>query len=280
MNLDALRAKAELYRTAQGDEYGYVHDKCDSILFTSLCKIAGGCTRADIYASESKTEPGRWYRSPSQDCFDLGQSRSDFSRDMMIGLTAYLYSQRDLAAVDRILAHGAANNYVMGRYDGNDMLIGRAQWVSLIPYVKRIRAAIAREPIPEEPETRSIVPINTGFRAHLDVLKIWMDGKVRGSIDSLQLETLRRQVDRQPRNALYLSILSLYDGEAYARRAVDILLDETLFPSTAFPSESGRCTEYLWQRDDGADWQGCSKGQSKHSGTDFLFALKILEGTL
>jgi hypothetical protein len=197
---------------------------------------------------------------------------------MLIGLTSYLYAAKDLAAVDRILAYGAENNYVMGRYDGNDMLIGRAQWVSLVPFVKRIRAGIAREPLPpEEPGSMNIVPVNTGFRAHLDVLKIWMDGKVRGSIDTLQLETLRAQVSRQPRNALFLAVLSLYDGETYARRAVEILSDETLFPSGSFPTEAGRCTEYLWQRDDGDDWAPCIKSQAPHSGTDFLLALYVLE---
>lgn len=279
VSLDALRAKAELYRTAQGDQYGYVHDKCDSLLFTSLCKVAGGCEKADIYASESKTEPGRWYRNPSMDCFDLGQSRSDFSRDMLLGLLAYLYASRDREAVTRLLTYGASTNYVMGRSDGPDTLAGRALWIQLAPLARQIESRLSGTSLTTDKSDDAFV-INTGFRAHLDVLKIWLDGKVNGGITEIQRRTIAAQTNRQPRNAMFLAVRSLYDGNEFAERAVGILSDTTLFPADTFPTEATRCTEYLWQRDDGDDWQPCAKGQAAHSGTDFLFALKILEGTL
>jgi hypothetical protein len=279
VSLDVLRAKAELYRTAAGDEFGYVHSKCDGLLFASLCKLAGGCEKADIYASESKTEPGRWYRNPSMDCFDLGQSRSDFSRDMLLGLLSYLYAAKDRDAVTRLLAHGASTDFVMGRYDGPDTLAGRALWIQLAPLARQIESRLGAVALATQQSDDAFV-INTGFRAHLDVLKIWLDGKVNGGITEIQRRTLAAQTNRQPRNAMFLAVRSLYDGNEFAERAVGILSDTTLFPADTFPTEATRCTEYLWQRDEGDDWQPCTKGQPAHSGTDFLFALKILEGNL
>ncbi len=86
----AIAQKAELYKSLHR---GWAHDKCDSLGFTSLCKLAGGCSEADVMQAEG--EPGRWYRSPEKNCYDLGQSASDISKDMLTMLFPLLYRTGD-----------------------------------------------------------------------------------------------------------------------------------------------------------------------------------------
>jgi hypothetical protein len=60
------------------------------------------------------------------------------------------------------------------------------------------------------------------------------------------------------------------------QQAIDILLDESLFPSDRLPTaRDNRCEEYLWQRDDDPkDWGPCDSDRV-HDGVDFLFAAYI-----
>lgn len=89
----AIVDKANLY---MGLHKGWAHGGgCDSLGFTALCKIAGGCSEANILDAESSSEPGRWYRNDSHTCFDEGKSASDISKDMFAMLLPYLYSIGD-----------------------------------------------------------------------------------------------------------------------------------------------------------------------------------------
>jgi hypothetical protein len=274
-SLDAVADKMAFYRS---QPQSWVHSKCDGLLFTSLCKVAGGCAGADIFAAESKTEPGRWFRSPEQDCFDLGQSRSDFSRDMLLGLLHYLWETKDRAALERLYAHGVASNFVMGRYDGTDMLVGRAQWISFASIVRAMIQKLGGSTGLDEPRQGSDDAIFAlpGFEGHIQVLRILLSGRVYNGVTITQTKILREQAQRQPRNALFQAAHAKYSDGDYSK-AVAILQDSVLFPDGRLPTSSDRCEEYLWQRDDGADWLPCDKGAT-HSGTDLIFAAKVIEG--
>lgn len=270
---DALLEKRDLYLSLQLqalNEHGYAHDKCDSLGFTALCKAAGGCPAADLFASEDN---GRWYRSPEKDCFDKGESRSDFSKDMALMLFVQLYRNNDLLTLARFKTYVEANRYVLGRPINTAEGISRVIMspgliLTMERLYKHLSDSWSGTPIPAE--NQALPVINRGFLAHLDVLKIWLDGELTGATDDVADFVLRSQVERQPKNAIFQAAYHAYrDGDQ--SKTVEILFDESLFPSDRLPGSQDRCEEYLFQRDYGDDWKPCEKGQT-HDAVDFLVA--------
>lgn len=270
---DPLLAKRDFYLSVQSqalNEHGYAHSRCDSVGFTALCKAAGGCKDADLFKSEDN---GRWYRSPEKDCFDKGESQSDFSKDMALMLFVQLYKSKDLPALARFKAYVDANRYVLGRPTDTAEGISRViMSPSLILTMERLYKYLSGSwsgtPIPTE--EAAIPVINRGFLAHLDVLKIWLDGELTGETDDVADFILRSQVERQPKNAVFQAAYHAYrDGDQ--TKTAEILLDESLFPSDRLPASRDRCEEYLFQRDYGDDWKPCEKEET-HDAVDFLVA--------
>lgn len=255
-----IAAKAELYKSLHK---GWAHDKCDSLGFTSLCKLAGGCVEADI--KQAQSEPGRWYRSPEHNCFDLGESRSDISKDMFIMMFPYLWNIGDKIALADIYSYGKKNNWIMGRYDGT--VDGFAR-VYMVPEMSLFLEEMLSK---KEFKYSSDVPVNSGFAAHLDVIWFLTKAIVRKEMDAVSYERVRIMVDKQPRNALFQAVYHRFkDGDQ--SNAINILMDESLFPASKLPSSRERCEKYLWQRDeDNSDWIPCDKEQT-HDGVDFLVA--------
>lgn len=277
--LEPVIKRRDLYLSLQKtalNEYGYAHAKCDSLGFTSLCKAAGGCPDADIFLSEDN---GRWYRSPEKDCFDKGESKSDFSKDMALMLFIYLYelsktdNQKAKEAVQRFSDYVKANNYVMGRPTDNAEGLSRVVMSpGLIVTMERLSAKLNGQPYEDKPQTRDVILpiINKGFQAHLDVLGIWLDGELRGNITDTDKRVLEKQVERQPLNAIFRAVHSLY-GNGDQSKTLELLNSDRLFPADRLPESRDRCEEYIFQRDDGDDWLPCDKGET-HDAVDYLVA--------
>ena len=272
---EQLAAKRELYKSLQHsflDPYGFSPNKCDSVLFTSLCKTAGGCEAADIFAAESKDEPGRWYRNALHDCFDTGGSASDISKDMFAGIGTYLVNTGDDAARRRIAAYGSAHDWVMGRGP-----LSRTYLTPPLRWIFSDSVTVATDDwIP--------TPTNKGYTAHLDVLSILLRATARGNkTTQIELQYLKAQRDRVPRNAMFQAAYHKYANEGPGRAAdqsaaTSILLNEKWFPADRIPDNRNYCTDYLWQRDDEPnDWGPCSDGHKK-DGIDFLFATWVAYG--
>jgi len=253
-----VAAKAELYKSLHK---GWAHQAgCDSLGFTALCKLSNdGCQEADILQAEG--EPGRWYRSAEKDCFDLGQSGSDISKDMLMMLFSYLYAKGDKQNLVEIYDYGKAHGWVMGRGE-----LGRTYMTpSMVLFLQELlgRLGITLEP--------SVEKQKAGYEKHLDVIYIMTSAMKRGGVIPADYETIRKYAAESPRNALYQAIYNKYkDGDQSA--AIAILSDEKLFPSGRLPTPADRCEEYLWQRDDKPkDWEPCDK-VGDHDGVDFLLA--------
>lgn len=256
----AVVAKAELYKRLHT---GWAHQGgCDSLGFTSLCKMSGGCEDADVYKAEG--DPGRWYRNESHDCYDLGQSKSDISKDMFIMLWPYLYLKGDKPALKRIWDYGQAKGWVMGRgYYSRTYLTP--------PLVLVLQEMILR--LYSEPTPEPVIPKKAGFEKHLDVLAIFTRGMMRGGISDADYELLRIYQNESPNNALVKALYHKYkDGNQ--DETIAVLLDTKLFPEDRLPNSKDRCEEYLWQRDPGKDWEPCDSDKI-HDGVDYLFAAYV-----
>lgn len=255
-----IKAKAELYKSLHK---GWPHGKCDSLGFTALCKLAGGCQDVDIYLAEG--EPGRWYRSPEHDCYDLGQSKSDISKDMLIMLFPYLYSIGDQDNLKEIYNYGKSNGWVMGRGP-----LSRTYMTP--PLVLLLQRLIGFNDTANLNEVKEIQ--KAGYEKHLDAIDLLTKSMLGGGLDLIQYEEIRKYAEDNPRNALFVALYRKYrDGNQ--QQAIDILLDESLFPSDRLPTARDRCEEYLWQRDnDPKDWGPCNSDEI-HDGVDFLLAAYV-----
>lgn len=256
----AIVEKANLYKSLHK---GWAHGGgCDSLGFTSLCRLAGGCGEANILDAESASEPGRWYRNASQKCFDEGKSASDISKDMFAMLLPYLYSTGDQVNLKEIYAYGKAKGWVMGRGPASRTIMTPPMIYMLQVMINKV------EPVAS---TLNVEMAKAGYEKHLDTMSFYSQTLYKNEMDLTDYETLRRYVEESPRNALMQALYHKYkDGNQSV--AIAILMDETLFPSDRLPTPKDRCEEYLWQRDDlPKDWQPCDK-QGVHDGVDFLLA--------
>jgi hypothetical protein len=211
---------------------------------------------------QAEGEPGRWYRSPEKDCYDLGQSKSDISKDMLMMLFPYLYATGDKQNLQEIYDYGKANGNVMGRGPISRTLMTP----SMVLFLQELLGMIGLtfEPTVEKGKQ--------GYEKHLDAIYIMTAAMKRGGVLPQDYETLRRYAEESPRNALFQALYHKFkDGDQTSTIAV--LLDEKLFPSDRLPTaKDNRCEEYLWQRDDRpSDWEPCNKDKT-HDGVDFILA--------
>lgn len=252
-------AKAELYKSLHK---GWAHQEgCDSLGFTALCKLSGGCQGAII--TDAEGEPGRWYRNPSKRCYDDGQSKSDISKDMLMMLFPHLYAAGDKQNLQEIYDYGKANGNVMGRgplsrtFMTPPMVWLLQRMLGMVPYMSDFKSNEKK----------------AGYEKHLDAVALLTKAMIGGGLDPLQYEEIRRYSEDNQKNALFKALYNKYkDGDQ--SEAIAILLDESLFPSDRLPTAKDRCEEYLWQRDDGSDWQPCDSNRI-HDGVDFLIAAYV-----
>jgi hypothetical protein len=248
--------KAELYKSLHK---GWAHQGgCDSLGFSSLCLMAGGCSEVNIFDAEG--DPGRWYRNPGKRCYDDGQSKSDISKDMFIMLWPHLYLKGDKAALRRIWDYGQANGWVMGR--------GYYSRTYLVPALVLVLQEMILRSYSEAPEP--VIPKKAGYEKHLDLIAIFTRGIMRGGISEADYETLRVYGNESPNNALAKALYHKYKDGNQAE-TIAILNNEKLFPADRLPTSRDRCEEYLWQRNPGSDWKPCDSDKV-HDGVDFLFA--------
>ena len=266
---------------AKFKERGWAVSECDGLLFSSLRAI--GCS-GDVSAFESTVEPGKWYRNPKHDCFipdKVGEqqgSDSTISKDMYVGLSAYMAHKKDTDGANRTVSYGESRSWIVGEAKDTVTLASKC---FIVPALQNVFRKIAGQN-QLAPNDGDSIGVSTGFRAHLDVLSILVKGKLNGSISNLDIAILKEQAKRQPRNALYQAAKARYDDGDY-NPALEILSDETLFPEKSLPNNhQNYCTDYLFQREeDDSDWKPCPQDQySTHDGVDLIFASSIISGAL
>ena len=280
---DELRAKQELYCELSKESYEakkYVVGRCDGLLFTAIHGLV--CGYVNIESFESESEPGRYYRSPGQDCFVDGEDKgadSTISKDMMLGLLHSLWHHKKIDEIKEVIEYGRANSWFMGEAIDLETKLSKTL---LSPALTSLLYDMQSELDPEseeliEEESRKKVVVNTGYRAHLQVMRIVLEGRVRGGISDLKLEALRQQAERVPNNGLFHAAYNHFvDGDQ--TKAIEIGLNPKFFPQDKLPNNhENYCTDYLFQRDElkdgtiNSDWVPCpERAFELHSGTDFL----------
>lgn len=274
-DIQKLQEKRDLYlelMNQQKDDFGFVGPKCDGLLFNSLARYSG----AYINVFNAEESPGRWRRHPDfTDCKPFQGSKSTISRDMFRGLFLVLLSEKRVDAMERIKSYGQANDWAMGEAEDAASYWGRVWWPPTLRHQLDRMIDKTRQNLSQASKQ--------GFEGHLEVLSIFTEYLINGAISELEVRILEEYARNNPKNGLYQAIFHKFtDGDQ--SKAVELLMDERLFPSDRLPTDRDRFAHYLWERDDGPDYQPCNEqGSSRicnnttHSGIDLVFAVRMLE---
>ncbi len=269
--LELLNEKAAVYKKLQAnalDEHGWPVG-CDGLGFLALCKTAGGCEKANFFDGEQ--EAGKWQRNKEHNCQETGRSKTSISKDMLMMSWVYALFGMEKATAsayfERLESYGKKHDWVMGYPSETLDDLGRVYMTPSMTWTLYSILESFGKVIPDE---KSLATAPNDYHAHLRLLDIMIQGKLKGGIDVIQMADLTELHDRDPKNALYQAAFHRFkDGEM--AEVADILLDEKLFPKDALPTSDNYCTHYLWQRDQGADWLPCDE-KNTHDGIDWLFA--------
>ncbi len=245
------------------DRYGFIYsDECDSLLFTSLVGCVPG-TAVYIEAAFDKRDQ-QWKRRPiaMPACYP-DHSKSSISRDMLIGLAWYTYTNDRLDLSEQVIRYALAHYFVMGQ--------GPLSRTFMTPGLLSTYAWISyRLGGPSRPWLRYLPQIEsnkvTDYQAHLSVLHILLRNKLMGKDKYADL--LAFHANRNPENALFQFAAGRVD------KAYTILNNRQYFPEDRLPRKSDRKGPWLWERDYGDNYQP-TDSEKVLSGGDFLFVYAL-----
>lgn len=282
-----LAALAETYQSLQPeveDSHGWSDtDRCDALLWASL-RAAAGVDGVDVGSAE--TSGGRWLRRPADlpECFASGQSDSTVSRDMLLGVLWWAWTAGDAGVVSRLWAYGLPRGWSMGS--------GSPGAVILSPNMLGLfaRACVAlHASCPGAALVATITPqVYTdspqGYDRHLEVLQILLRGEMDGSLPAPLVTRLRKQLDEQPDNPLFLVAVAIWGGGTLDDLPARLLQ----WPQDRLPTAADWCSDWRVEAESGSSGSlpcqdtaadGSPIGvPRKHSGGEILFLRRLLRG--
>lgn len=282
---ERVRTKAAYYlehAAEAADQWGFLYGKCDSLEFTAISAALG--YSVDLHQAEG--DRGQWFRHAQHDCYELngqpGGSASDISGDMFLGLAWFAWQTGDRDTAVGVIDYGKAHFWRMGRGDVFRTVMRPPLIATYYAIAKKLGVDLGPAPTAQEmwtvKEVNEAVLIPTGYEADLQVMHTLLDASVNCGASSAEVDILRQQSERQPRNALFQAAYHLFtDGDQTTAYA--LMDDATLFPDDRLPAPKDRCEGWLWHRDDGTDWQPC-EGEHSHAGMDLVWSLAVADNAL
>lgn len=267
-----VAAKAAFYCEQSRADYEtkkWVVEECDGLGFTSLYSLA--CPANGVQLSLFEDATGKLYRSPDRGCYP-GKSKAELSKDHVLMRLVAAVGQGDKAWPARFQDYVDAHSGVFCDAIDAETKISRCL-ISPFLYASLSKAAGRASLLAESDD---VWFEKSGFEAHLQVLGIWLKGKLDGSIGDMDLDYLATYAQREPLNALYQAAAYRY-GRA-TKEAVDNAFGTSHWPDSRLPDSADHCSSYLFQRDmtSAQDWQPCADSLQVWSGTDYAFAAYVL----
>jgi hypothetical protein len=243
--LDIVKQKGEMY-CSQLNEQVY-KERCDKLTFKAL--VAPGCPQ-DISVHEND---GRWERDV-EPCYPEF-SKSSISRDSLLSVLHYIWTTRDKPMINRLVDYGKKHNWIMG--DGPKEYTDATILVPMILFIKDKLHDSSLSVIDYLPTTEGIAH---SFNGHLLASYIWLQARVRGSINDVEAGMLDKLWQASSQDPMYTALMHrIFDGNQ--TETLMLLLKRPEFPDNVLPSETGVF-----------DWG------SAPSSVYYLISLAIVEG--
>jgi len=238
---------------------------CDSLLFSGLL---GTALSVNLEAAEERD--GRWLRRPVAypECYENGKSRSTISRDGLMGVMHWAYSNKRVDVLERIWEYGEARDWFMGdgRLKGADTYFN-VQYRGLLAHLLYALGGS------EHPYYMALAGVGSPcetYTCHLQVLYLDLLGQAKGGLSQSQVDTLVTTSEKYPDNPYFKYMAAKYTNGDIAP-VVDMLL--SLYPASG-PTQ---CEFWPIQQNGENYWRKCKGAAIKNVGADFLFlANKIM----
>ena len=246
-------------------------EECDALLFYSLAHAGLANDPADL--RDFERSPGEMLRRPDV----ASRCGSSISRDMLLGVFVHAYVYKDLELLERIWEYGSGHMWKMGMvYDINADNLGK---VMLSPQLIGLLARLIYHLGGDNHEISRALPAfytyaGGGFRDHLNLLQIYLEGRIAEQLSEKQVEYLRKLVAENTGNTLSQALLHQYtDGNMSI--PINQLLD--IWPDNRLPNSEEDWKE-PWRPQRADSDAGLRPGlpRIEHSGGDFLFISAII----
>lgn len=282
---------------AKGDSYcaesaklansnGWVGHDCDLLLFNSLRAVSCKDSSVNILAAEGPA-PGEYWRDSEHTC-GPDKAPAKLSRDMVTGLLIWIWSQgreKGLPIINRFISYLESHN---GYFCDTGDIIKNESYCNpgsgLAATIYEIRFQFGGGDSDKRNGKVTWDPVNTaGYQAHIGALHLYLRGLIFGGISSYYKEFFDLMHDKQGNNQLFQAMRNKFiDGDESGPTNA-LIGDIPYFPLSGLPTSQGRCTDYLWQRDqNGDDWKPCPVGSplDTYTGIDFMFARAVINDAL
>lgn len=262
------------------DKCGWLNcDKCDGLLYNCLWSIAG----ADVMVTDARDMWHKWHRHPSFTCYSNNESKSEISRDMLLGLLLWIVFKREESVLSDLIGYGEQHSWLMGAGDLSRTFVTPSLrgTIYLAAHVLSNRNTLARF-FPKDwcwPLPFSIVTNQQGYKRHLQALHIYVLSLLRDPTKR-EIEIMKYHADHEPLNALYRAI---YNHVAVRNQedAIALLMNEKYFPNDRLPSNREYRANYLFSHDQiSLNWSNdYYTTRIEHPGVDWLFTAKVIEAS-
>lgn len=249
------------------DKHGFVEsDKCDSITFSALLAATGATI--DVEAAEEK--PGRWLRRPTDypECWAAGESRSTISRDGLLAVMWWAWTNKRLDVLERMWAYGESRSWFMGdgRLNGADTFFGQL-YSTLAQAIYTLGG--------EDHTIARLVPVVwadcADYKCHIQALHAALRFEVYGGLSLTAQHQLEQSAARQPWNPLLEAVRARTAGQNESR-AQQLLEQSPYHPTDRLPTSADHCEAWPVQRDaTSKSFTPCPDREHTWSGGDWLF---------
>jgi len=251
----------ELFKTVI-DKDGFIETtRCDSLIFTGLSNLQANLTAAEL-------ESGRWLRRPISypECYDEGESRSNISRDGLLGVIYFAIENKDLDMLKRLWRYGESNYWVMGK-GGWQHSIYTPDHISLLAQAIYKLSNGANDYSIRLAKFPKLTP-GEGFEAHLQEIFLLIRDKVYES--NILADDIKNQLATlNPENPLMQVMNNDKD------KAIDLLLK--YWPANRLPTSADWCGSWrIEQAPTGNGLNPCPDENVTHSGGDLLFVARLI----
>lgn len=284
--LEMVKAKADLYISKQSkvaDKLGWIGPKCDSLFYTALMTASGGAY-AKVELGEDKTQPGKWYRDNLHECFSnrvfgkTPSATSTIDEANFLGLLFWAQQKREAKKLENIIVYSELSNWQVGEaIDPETAWVDTKIKTNLQSTVFLVRDTVAGRAAAKDQwqlyDTDSI-----GTKAFNEGLEIYMRIVANKKATKEEKNWFKFHHNRQPKNPFYAAVYGVLENTR-KNQAVDILMDESVFPSDRLPSSANRCADFILNVDSNdPSMKPCSKARRKHTGLDLILVHAILSG--
>lgn len=267
---------------AGADAFGFVGVDCDLVLFNALRSIGCPTSIVDLIEAEEPTKPGQWNRDPARACYVDGRTSAKFSRDMLVGvlLWAWRTGPTALPVVERLLDYVDANDGYVCEAVNDGVREARCKLRgNMLGTMAELRYRLGGVDDERRGNKQFFDPTVGGSDRHVQALHLYLRALMFGGVSDVDLAVLEQYAKANP---LLAAMARKFQSGELEDLTAAVLDDVDRFPRDRLPDTLGRCTDYLWQRDRGADWEPCAAGEApaSYTGIDLVFFRAIVADLL